>query len=135
MRCDQITPYLPGYAGGDLRPDTARIVTKHVASCTSCRADLARLERVQVGLSTIAQREVVPPPYLVDAILEQTAELPRRRVLAPVLPLPLEEVARVVSDHRETIASAGAAALVAAGAAYALDRAVRGSRATPPATS
>ena len=135
MRCDQITPYLPGYAGGDLRPDTSRIVQKHIASCKSCTGDLARLERVKVGLAAIADREIAPPAYLVDAILEQTAEQPRRRVLAPMLPLPLEEMARVVSDHRETIASAGATALVAAGAAYALWRAVRGSRTTQPATS
>jgi anti-sigma factor RsiW len=135
MRCDQITPYLPGYAGGDLRPDTARIVAKHVAGCRSCTADLARLERVQTGLSVIAEGEIVPPAYLVDAILEQTAEHPRRRLLAPMLPLPVEEVARVVADHREAIASAAGTALVAAGAAYALWRVVRGSRAAQPATS
>jgi hypothetical protein len=135
MRCDQITPYLPGYAGGDLRPDTARIVAKHVEGCQTCTADLGRLERVQTALATIAEREIEAPAYLVDAILEQTAEHPRRRVLAPMLPLPLEEVARVVSDHREAIASAAGTALVAAGAAYALWRVVRGSRATQPATS
>jgi anti-sigma factor RsiW len=135
MRCQQIRPYLPGFAGGDLRPDTATVVTEHIAGCKACNAEAAQLARVHAGLALISRQEVEPPAYLFEAILERTAERGPRRVLAPMLPIPMDEVARLVSDHRETIASAAGAVLVAAGAGYALWRAIRGTRATEPATS
>jgi len=135
MRCDQIRPYLPGFVGGDLRSDTATVVAAHIATCASCSAESASLERVRTGLAVVAAREVEPPAWLLDAILERTAEHTQRRVLAPVLPFAVDDVARLLSDHRDTIASAAGVAVVAAGAAYALWRAVRGSRNAQPATS
>lgn len=132
MRCAEIRPYLPGYAGGDLRPDTTRIVDEHVASCHGCRDEVARNERVRAGLATLAAREVEPPAYFLDAVLEST---PARRRLVPILPVPPGDLVRLVQEHRDTIASAAGAMLVAAGAAYALWRAVRGSRRAEPATS
>jgi hypothetical protein len=133
MRCDQIVPYLPGFAGGDLRPDTARIVATHVEACASCSEGVAGHRRVVAGLGALADRAVEPPVYMLDAILENVADHRVRRVL-PVLPLPVTDVARVIADNRETIASAAGTALVAAGAAYALWRALRSSK-MRPATS
>ena len=135
MRCDQIRPYLPGFIGGDLRPDTADVVAAHVATCASCTTESASLERVRAGLAVVAAREVEPPAGLLEGILERTAEHTQRRVLAPVLPFAVDDVVRLVSDHKDTIASAAGVAVVAAGAAYALWRAVRGSRSAQPATS
>jgi anti-sigma factor RsiW len=135
MRCDQIRPYLPGFVGGDLRPDTAEVVAGHIATCNGCTAEIASLDRVRSGLAMVAAREVEPPAGLLDGILERTAEHTSRRVLAPVLPFAVDDIARLVSDHKDTIASAAGVAVVAAGAAYALWRAVRGSRSAQPATS
>ena len=135
MRCDQIRPYLPGFVGGDLRPDTGDIVAGHIATCASCTAELASLDRVRAGLALVAAREMEPPAGLLDSILERTAEHGPRRVLAPVLPFAVDDLARLVSDHKDAIASAAGVAVVAAGAAYALWRAVRGSRSAQPATS
>jgi anti-sigma factor RsiW len=135
MRCEQIRPYLPGFAGGDLRPDTAEVVSEHLAGCKMCATEAAALARVQAGLMLVAQREIEPPPGLLEGILERTADRGHRRVLAPVLPIPIDEVARLVSDHRDTIASAAGVVVVAAGAAYALWRAVRGPRTAQPVTS
>jgi anti-sigma factor RsiW len=135
MRCDQIRPYLPGFVGGDLRPDTADIVAAHVATCRTCTAEAASLERVRAGLALVGAREIEPPAGLLDDILERTAEQAQRRVLAPAIPFAVDDVVRLVSDHRETIASAAGVAVVAAGAAYALWRAVRGSRTAQPVTS
>ena len=129
MKCAQIIPYLPGHVGGELRPETDRIVVEHLSSCARCTAEAGRLSGVRTQLAALATREIEPPPYLVDAILEQTAERSKRRVLAPIVPIPAGELARVLSEHRETIASTAGAVLVAAGAAYALWRAVRGPRA------
>jgi hypothetical protein len=135
MRCDQIRPYLPGFVGGDLRPDTADTVAGHIATCASCTAEVASLERVHAGLALVAARAVEPPAGLLHSILEQTVEHAPRRLLAPVLPFAVDDLARLVSDHKDTIASAAGVAVVAAGAAYALWRAVRGSRRAQPATS
>lgn len=134
MRCDQIRPYLPGFVGGDLRPDTADIVAGHIATCTTCTAETASLERVRAGLALVGAREVAPPAGLLGDILERTAEHTQRRVLAPVLPFAVDDVLRLVSDHKDTIASAAGVAVITAGAAYALWRAVRGSRSAQPAT-
>ena len=135
MRCEQIRPYLPGFVGRDLRADTAEVVSRHLESCTACSAEAASLERVRAGLAMVGAREMEPPAGLLESILESTAEQGQRRVLAPLLPIPIDEVARLVSDHRDTIASAAGVAVVAAGAAYALWRAVRGTRSAQPATS
>ena len=135
MRCDQIRPYLPGFSGGDLRPDTAELVSEHLAGCKACGAEAASLARVRAGLVLVAEREIEPPAGLLESILERTTQPAHRRVLAPILPIPIDEVARLVSDHRDTIASAAGVVVVAAGAAYALWRAVRGTRSAQPVTS
>jgi len=71
---------------------------------------------------------------LLDAMLESVGE--RKRRLMPFVPLTVaDDVVRVLQDNKDTIAQAGATALVAAGAAYALWRAVRGRRSAQPATS
>jgi anti-sigma factor RsiW len=141
MNCQQIQPYLPGFAGGDLRPDTANVVAAHVRDCASCSAEVARHDRVRAGLATLATREVAPPPFLLEAVLEGVHEHRSRRVL-PLIPIPPSDLARIpaelgriVSENRDAIASATGTALVAAGAAYALWRAVRGSRRAQTATS
>jgi len=134
MRCEQVLPYLPGYVGGDLRPETTKVVMSHLLECTGCRAESARLERARAGLAAMATAEIEPPPYLLEALIEHAGEHHIRRVL-PILPVPPAELVRVVQENREAIVSAAGTAVVAAGAAWALWRAVRGSRRTQPATS
>lgn len=124
MRCEQVRPYLPGFAGGDLLSDTRQTVGDHIAVCASCRAEVTRQSNVIASLARLSTSEVEPPAFLVDAVLEKVHEHRQHR-LVPVLPIPAGEVARIISDHREAIASAAGTALVAAGAAYALWRAIR----------
>ena len=133
MNCAEILPYIPGHAGGDLRADSARSVEVHLATCDRCRAESERAHRVLRGLAALTERDVDPPPVLLESILERTAHLRTSRRLLPALPIAAGDVPRLVLEHKETIASVGAAAIVAAGAAYALWRAVRGSRAAEPA--
>jgi predicted anti-sigma-YlaC factor YlaD len=135
MNCKQILPYLPGHAGGDLRADTIAFVDEHLATCKSCRAESERARRVVGGLALLAHRDLEPPAFLLDAILEQTSEaVPERSRMIPMLPVAAGDLSRLVTEHKDTIASVGATAIVAAGAAYALWRAVKGSRAAQPAT-
>ncbi|HEX9711177.1 MAG TPA: zf-HC2 domain-containing protein [Actinomycetota bacterium] len=136
MRCEQASAYLPGYAGGDLRQDTTRAVARHLAGCTVCRSEVEQLERVTTGLRSLTERPLEPPPMLLDTVLESVSE-PRRRLIPPIVPPNVApELMRLVQENREVIAQAGATALVAAGTAYALWRAIRGRRvAGQPVTS
>jgi anti-sigma factor RsiW len=128
MNCEQVVPYLPGIAGGELGAETTRWVEAHVAGCESCRAESARFRALASGLATLNAREIEPPAFLAQAIAERVRSDRRRRFL-PVPPVVSPEIARVLADNRDAIVSAGAA-LVAAGAAFAIWRAARGQRAT-----
>lgn len=129
MRCEQLASYLPGYAGGDLRRDTARAVARHIASCAGCRDETERLQQVTAGLHSLSARELEPPPGLLEGVLERVGDRPSRRFVPPLVPPQLApDLVRAVQDNREAIAQAGATALVACGAAYALWRAFKGKR-------
>ncbi len=136
MKCQQILPYLPGHAGGDLRAETTDLVETHLESCETCRAEASRARRVVGGLALVAERDLEPPAFLLEAILERTVDAePERSRMIPVLPVAAGDISRLVVEHKDAIASVGAATIVAAGAAYALWRAVRSSRSGQPATS
>jgi anti-sigma factor RsiW len=126
MNCEQIAPYLPGIAGDELGDETRRWVEGHIATCDSCRADAARIRSVSAGLVALSEREVEPPPFLEQAILERVGAERHRRYL-PMSPVIPAELLRVVSDNRDAIASAAGVAL-AAGAVYALWRRARSPR-------
>jgi len=126
MNCDQVAPYLPGVAGGELGHETLRWVDAHLESCASCRAEAGRYRSVSAGLVALREREPSPPAFLVDAILEGVRNETERRYL-PVPAMIPAELLRLVQDNREAIASAAGLAL-AAGAAYALWRRVRSTR-------
>lgn len=135
MNCEQVAPYLPGLAGGELKAETARWVDSHLAGCASCRTEAGRHRAIASALGELSRREFEPPAFLVEAVMDRVhAERRRRYVpLSPVLPA---ELVRVVQDNRDAIVSAAGAALVAIGAAYALWRAVRSIRpSTQPARS
>lgn len=127
MNCEQVKPYLPGYSGGELLQETARALGHHIVSCERCRAEAGALEAVRQGLSALREHEIAPPPYLVDAVLDDVRSRRHRR-LFPVPPIPPEHVLRVFQENREAILSGVGAALVAAGAAYALWRTLKAAR-------
>jgi hypothetical protein len=127
MNCEQVTPYLPGLAGDELGDETVRWIDAHVASCASCRTDAARYRSVSSGLAAIRDREIEPPAFLVDAILERV-DADRHRRLVPIPPPVVSAgLVRLAQENRDAIASAAGVAL-AAGAAYALWRTVRSAR-------
>lgn len=119
---------MPGVAGGELGAATIRWVEAHVAGCASCRAESARYRTLAAGLATLNEREIEPPAFLARAIAERVRGERRHRFL-PVPPIVSPEIARVVAGNREAIVSAGAA-IVAAGAAFALWRVARSTRST-----
>jgi len=126
MNCEQVAPYLPGIAGDEIGAETRRWVDAHIETCASCRADAARLRGVAAGLVALREREVTPPAFLQQAIIERVESERSRRYL-PISPAVSAELVRVVSDNRDAIAQVAGAA-VAAGALYALWRAARSRR-------
>jgi anti-sigma factor RsiW len=126
MNCEQVAPYLPGIAGGELGAESMRWVEAHVTTCASCRTEAARYRSVSAGLATLGEREVEPPAFVVDSILEHVENEHRRRYL-PVPPVIPAEVVRVLQDNRDALTSVAGVAL-AAGAMYALWRRVRANR-------
>ena len=126
MNCEQVAPYLPSIAGGELGAESRRWVDAHIETCASCRAEAGRYRSVSAGLVALADREVEPPAFLLDSILEHVEGEGRRRYL-PVPPVIPAELVRVVQDNREAITSAAGIALTAA-ALFALWRRMRANR-------
>lgn len=127
MNCEQVTPYLPGLAGDELGAETVHWIDAHLETCASCSAEAKRYRSVATGLAAMAAREIEPPAFVVDAILERV-EADRRRRMIPIPPTVIPaELVRLAQENRDAIASAAGVAL-AAGAAYALWRTMRSSR-------
>src|SRR5436309_414693 len=122
MNCEQVTPYLPGLAGDELGAETVRWIDAHLATCASCRRDAARYRSVSSGLDAIAEREIEPPAFMADAIHEPVED--KAPIPPPVIPA---ELVLLAQDNRDALTSAAGIA-IAAGAAYALWRAMRSSR-------
>ncbi|RME83204.1 MAG: hypothetical protein D6775_08765 [Caldilineae bacterium] len=60
---------LPAYALGILDAEETARVAEHLASCATCRAELASYEEV-VDTLPLAAREVAPPPHLKQRIMQ-----------------------------------------------------------------
>jgi len=71
--CEQIRPLLPHYAEGELSPDEAMRLARHLAGCTACKIILARERR----LAEMLERDMEDLPVgdeFVDAVM---ATLPK----------------------------------------------------------
>jgi anti-sigma factor RsiW len=132
VNCERVAPLLPGLAGGELEESARSWVEAHLASCRSCRAEASRYERLAAGLAALRSRPVEPPAHLPTAIAGRVHAEARRRLL-PLPPVVAPDILRVLQEHREALASAGAALLVAAGAALVVWRALRGAPRVRPA--
>jgi predicted anti-sigma-YlaC factor YlaD len=47
MQCEQIKILLAGYQDGELDPEQIKMVEDHLKTCSACREELARLEKVK----------------------------------------------------------------------------------------
>lgn len=130
VNCRRMSPYLSA-AADEIDRATARALDQHLETCVRCRAEAAHFERIRGTIAVIGRTEGEPPADLVPAILARAAK--ERRHTIPMLPIPTVELARVIQENRDVIAGAAGVAIVAAGAAWALWRAVRGSGRTAPA--
>jgi len=81
MRCDEITPLLPGLVDGD---PVSFEVQRHIDSCLRCQAELARYRRLLRTLALLRTRYAEPAPGLLGdtlAAITDAAEQGARRTL------------------------------------------------------
>jgi hypothetical protein len=90
--CTQIQAMLPAYALGALEPDERLVVDHHLATCASCRAEVAALAQVVDSLGVAAPRET-PPPGLKGRVLAAASD---RAAAAPSSAMPDSEAVQAV---------------------------------------
>ncbi len=76
---------LPGFALGCLDPGDVKAVREHLASCDSCRQELAAFQEVSNQLA-LGVPQADPPPWLEARVMDRLpkARRPRPRYLRPV---------------------------------------------------
>jgi anti-sigma-K factor RskA len=107
---------LAAYALGALDPHDRPVLEAHLSTCAECRAELAALRRVTVGIG-LEVEAVAPPPDLSARVIARATHQPV--AFAPRV----ERPQRIVSTPRSTawwFATAAAVTLMVAGGAYAV---------------
>ncbi|MGH9750685.1 MAG: anti-sigma factor family protein [Candidatus Polarisedimenticolia bacterium] len=59
--CRDVIDLLTEYMEGDLRPDEARRLQEHLASCSACAEFLETLEKTRAAVGGLRSREVPEP--------------------------------------------------------------------------
>ena len=112
MHCDRYTPYLAGFAGNDLRADTARIVGAHLEQCARCRDEALRQQHVVGSLRAMQATTVRVPAGLAEDVIATVRSHQQLGGIAAAVPLAVaDRMRRVVGDPRvrgaaEQVASA-----------------------------
>lgn len=136
MTCDSVQQTFPAFVGGDLRRESMDRVRSHLDDCPTCFAAFAPYQRASAALAMVAPMDESVPAGLVEDILE-SVHAPSRRLI-PLPPVVAGDVARLVADNREALASAAgalAAVAVAGGAVWAVWRTAQGRARARTATS
>jgi anti-sigma-K factor RskA len=72
---NHVTDLIPAYALGSLDEDEARLVENHLASCSTCQAELRSYQAV-AGQLSLAVPETDPPADLKQRLLARVQEVP-----------------------------------------------------------
>ena len=81
MRCSRVRKRLSAYMDGELGDQWMERVEQHLAACTRCREELARLDTADRLL--LDAPEVTVPPFLASRIVARAREQVERRVAVP----------------------------------------------------
>ncbi|MGA7563750.1 MAG: zf-HC2 domain-containing protein [Desulfobaccales bacterium] len=73
-KCPEVQDRFSAWLDGELAPEVAAGVARHVESCARCRRELAQFEALEQALGSLP--EAVPPPGLPGKV---RARLPRPR--------------------------------------------------------
>jgi anti-sigma factor RsiW len=105
--CERYAPYLPGFAGGDLRADTTRIVSSHLDTCHPCRDEVARQRTVVGGLRALSL-VYSAPEGLADEVIAAVGAHSRLGEMGAALPYRVADRARHLADAEQIRRVAGA---------------------------
>jgi anti-sigma factor RsiW/streptogramin lyase len=98
LSCAQAAPFLSAKLDAELGAEEAEIATVHLATCTRCRADVARWSAAEVALKAMSPAR---PSTRVDAFVAALGRQPERRVAATGLvrawPVPALALATAVT--------------------------------------
>ena len=125
MTHDELRESLPAFALGALDADERQAVAAHVATCDSCTAELAELERVVMGIGLEAA-PVTPPASLKARVLDRVKSEQKREakgrapVAFPPQPKPQQQHDRPASSSMMRLALAASVLLAVAASFYAL---------------
>ena len=72
---DELVELIPAYALNSLDADDAQAVSRHLASCEACQAELTAYEEV-VGVLPLATAEVTPPTALKGRLMDRVQAQP-----------------------------------------------------------
>ena len=107
MRCEQVRPLLPELAEGV--PREAGDVERHLATCTSCSAELQGFRSLIAEMGALRDVVTEPPPEFLGRVLAEVSDAPQRSVLR-----------RVASDERFQYAALSLGGAVVGAAAIGL---------------
>ena len=74
MRCFDVQVELEAYVDGELNPERAALLERHLAGCEGCQAELARLQAVVAALETWPL--VAEPAQLTARVMAQVRQRP-----------------------------------------------------------
>jgi len=72
--CREVQAQLPAYVDRTLPRLRRRLVGLHLRRCAECQAEFARQRDVSQGLAALAGPPAVPPPGLLDSLLDAAAK-------------------------------------------------------------
>lgn len=68
MKCREVQEHLSAYLDGELPEGLGRILTAHLQACEPCRAELARLHRLEGALAALT---APPVPDVRDKVMDR----------------------------------------------------------------
>jgi predicted anti-sigma-YlaC factor YlaD len=79
VNCAEVREHLAAYQGPSGEPPDAS-VERHLATCSGCRAELARYRELSRHLASLAEDPMEPPPWLLASLIETVSNRARSRL-------------------------------------------------------
>jgi len=78
--CKQIRELIPWYINGTLPTDESAAVAMHIASCVSCRAELAQTLQLSLQVRSAIDRTPAVPKQVWERVKTEKGEVPLGRI-------------------------------------------------------
>jgi len=78
--CEQVRELIPWYVNGTLSRDEAAAVAEHMASCPSCREELAQTIQLSLQVRSAINRTPAVPKQVWERVKTEKGEVPLGRI-------------------------------------------------------